>query len=330
MNKKIKRLVTGICCVSLLSGCKGAAAESERGTAPRTEQTKEQTGDQTKEPAEAGKSVEVESQSSDGNKKAILMVSFGTSYNDTREKTIDVIEEKVAAAYPDFEVRRAFTSQIIIDKLKARDGIGIDNVDEAMRKLVEEDFRTVVVQPTHIAPGLEFEEMLKQVEPYLEHFQRAVTGEALLTYSEDFEAVARILMEETAGYNQEGTGIVFLGHGTEHPANSVYADLEEIFKELGAENYFVGTVEAEPSVEDVISKVKAADSKRVVLLPLMIVAGDHAVNDMAGDGADSWKTRLQKSGFETECVLVGIGEYPGIQELMVSHVLDSLGFIREN
>ena len=328
MRKLTKVLLTGICCAAVLSGCGGK--KEEPSAAPET--SAETTAETTAETEETTKEEETMADNAKGdvNKKAILVVSFGTSYNETRAKTIDAIEEKIAAAYPDFEVRRAYTSQMIIDKLKSRDGLEIDNVEQALQRLVDEGFGTVVVQPTHVMAGIEFEEMLEQFEPFSDSFVLSITGEPLLTYGEDYDAVVKVLAEETASYNQEGTSIVFMGHGTEHDANAVYTTLEAAFAEEGFDNYFVGTVEAEPTLEDVMKKVEAAGSKRVVLIPLMIVAGDHATNDMAGDEEDSWKTQFKAAGYEVECVLKGLGEYPGIQDLMVVHVQDSLSFLPKN
>lgn len=320
--KKIGKIVTmGIFCLAILGGCGNRAAVTEAETSPAEADREEST-------LSGEIDMEEKTQEASFDKKAILVVSFGTSYNETREKTIDVIEEKIADAYPDFEVRRAFTSQTIIDKLKTRDGLEIDNVQQAMQKLVDDGFEVVVVQPTHIMAGKEFEDMLEQVEPFMSGFSRAITGEPLLTYSEDFEATAKILVEETSKYNKEGTGVVFVGHGTEHDANAVYAALEEELAEQGADNYFVGTVEGDPAIEDVMSKVEAAGSNKVVLLPFMIVAGDHATNDLAGDGEDSWKMQFIAAGYETECEIRGLGEYPGIQDLIVIHVQDAMDFLR--
>lgn len=324
MKSMTRVLLTGICCAAVLSGCGGKKDEpvTAAETLTETATTAEETEKEEETVAEIVKG--------DANKKAILVVSFGTSYNETRAKTIDAIEEKVAEAYPDYEVRRAFTSQMIIDKLKSRDGLEIDNVEQAMQRLVDDGFGTVIVHPTHVMSGIEFEEMLSQVDPFLDYFVNAITGEALLTYPDDFEALARTLIEDTADYNEEGTSIVFMGHGSEHQANEVYEKMEEAFAEEGYLNYFVGTVEAEPTLEDVMKKVEAAGSERVVLLPLMIVAGDHATNDMAGDEEDSWKTQFKAAGYEVECVLKGLGEYPAVQDLIVSHVQDSLDFLPKN
>lgn len=255
----------------------------------------------------------------DAAKKALLVVSFGTSYNESRDATIGAVEEAITAAYPDYDVRRAFTSQIIIDKLRERDGLEIDNVQEAMERLIADGVEEVVVQPTHVMNGYEHDEMMEAIAPYEDKFDSIKYGLPLLNSDEDYAEVVSIITEETAKYNQEGTAIVFMGHGTEHAANSTYAKLQQNLTDGGHANYFIGTVEAEPSLEDVMEQVKASAASKVVLLPLMIVAGDHANNDMAGDEEDSWKTAFKEEGFEVDCVIKGLGEYAGIQKMFVEH-----------
>ncbi len=253
-------------------------------------------------------------------KPVILVVSFGTSYNDTREKTIDAIENKIAEAYPDYEVRRAFTSQIIIDKLKERDNLEIDNVEEALDRIVADGVKTLIVQPTHLMSGYEYSDLAAAVEEYSEKIDNVSMGKPLLSYDEDFDAVAAALPEITKDYNKDGTAVVFMGHGTEHESNEVYVKLQEQVTAIGYNNYYIGTVEATPTLDDMVAAVKKGDYKKVVLQPLMVVAGDHANNDMAGDEDDSWKSVFEKEGFEVECVLSGLGEFPEIQSIYVDHV----------
>lgn len=250
-------------------------------------------------------------------KKVILVVSFGTSYNDSRERTIGAVEREIARAFPDFAVKRAFTSQIIIDKLKARDGLEIANVDEAVQELVEQGCEVLVVLPTHVMNGIEYDEMVEHVMNYRSLFKSFTLGRAVLGAEEDFAEVIEILTEVTSEYHGENTSIVFMGHGTDHEANAIYARLDGDFKAAGYVSYVVGTVEADPSLEDVIEEVKATGAKKVVLIPLMIVAGEHANNDMAGDGENSWKSRFHAAGYEVECVMKGLGEYEQIQRLFV-------------
>ncbi|MGI5965936.1 sirohydrochlorin cobaltochelatase [Anaerotruncus sp. AF02-27] len=252
--------------------------------------------------------------------KVLLVVSFGTSYNDNRDLSIGSIENALQSAYPDYEVRRAFTSQIIIDKLKERDGLSIDNVTQAMDRLVADGVREVVVQPTHVMSGYEYDDVVAEVTPYADKFDSFKLGQALLIDDADYDELISVITEETKDYNADGTAIVFMGHGTEHEANATYAKLQEHLAKADYGNYFVGTVEAAPTLEDVLGLVKGSGATKAVLLPLMIVAGDHANNDMAGDEEDSWKSVFEKEGFEVECVLKGLGQYPGIQRMFVAHV----------
>lgn len=265
----------------------------------------------------------------DPNKKVLLVVSFGTSYNESREATIGAIEKKISTTYPDYEMRRAFTSQIIIDKVKERDGLEIDNVQDAMERLIADGVGTLVVQPTHVMSGLEYDEMIAAIEPYKNKFISLSYGLPLLTSDEDYRQVVSILTEETKEYNVDGTAIVFMGHGTEHDSNSTYAKLQQFLTDAGYINYFIGTVEATPSLEDVMSSVESSGAAKVVLLPLMIVAGDHANNDMAGDEEGSWKTEFKKEGFAVECVIKGLGEYPGIQQLFVAHAGNAIELLEQ-
>lgn len=257
-------------------------------------------------------------------KPVVLAVSFGTSYNDSRDITIGAVEEALQKAYPDYEVRRAFTSQIVIDILAERDGLEIDNVTEAMERLVADGVKDVVIQPTHVMPGYEYDDVMEEIAKYADKFDSMKVGDPLLTSDKDFDDVVAVLAEETAQYNVEGTAVVFMGHGTEHESNATYGRLQKRLHAAGYENYFVGTVEGTPLVEDVIEAVQATDATKVVLLPLMIVAGDHANNDMAGDEEDSWKTAFINAGYEVECVLKGLGQYDGIQDLIVAHTAKAM------
>lgn len=258
-------------------------------------------------------------------KPVILVVSFGTSYNDNRDLSIGGIENALAEAYgDDYEVRRAFTSQIIIDKLKDRDGIEIDNVEEAMERLIADGVKEVVVQPTHIMAGYEYDDVVEEVNEYKDQFDKLVIGKNLLASDTDFDLVATVLIEESKQYLGEGKAVAFMGHGTEHESNATYEKLQAKFKELGHDDIIVGTVEAEPSVDDVIHALSAGDYDKVTLMPLMVVAGDHANNDMAGDEEDSWKSQIEAEGFEVDCVLQGLGQLSGIQAVYVLHVLDAV------
>lgn len=257
-------------------------------------------------------------------KKAILVVSFGTSYNRTREATIGAVEQTIARTFPEYEIRRAFTSQKIINKLKNRDGEVIDNVKEAMERLEAEGVETVIVQPTHVMNGYEHEDMTEEVALYQDHFEMFGCGKPLLSDERDYENMVNILTEETAGYRAEKTAIVYMGHGTGHEANVVYAKLEHKLRAAGFSDYYIGTVEGTPALEEVIEVIGRGHYNHVVLLPLMIVAGDHACNDMAGDDKDSWKMAFTAAGYQVTCILKGIGEYPGVQSMFAEHVRDAL------
>jgi sirohydrochlorin cobaltochelatase len=262
---------------------------------------------------------------SDGQEKpVILVVSFGTSFNDSRQKTIGAIEEAVVRAYPDYAVRRAFTSQIVIDHIFQRDGEKIDNVTEAMNRLVNDKVKDVIIQPTHLMNGIEEKEMLSEIKPFESKFRSITYGKPVLSADADYTALVTIVREGTKAYDNPDTALVFMGHGTEDAANADYARLAALFQEQGLSNYFIGTVEATPSLDDVIVQLREAGLEKVVLFPLMIVAGDHANNDMAGDEDDSWKSILTAEGFSVEAVIRGLGEYPGLQAHIVQHVADAL------
>ncbi len=249
----------------------------------------------------------------------LLVISFGTSFNDSRRLTIGGIEAAIAEALPEFSVRRGFTAQIIIDHVERRDGIHIDNVTEALERAVNNGVKTLVVQPTHLMHGFEYDELVETLGGYADAFEQVVVAEPLLTSDDDFARVAAVLVELTKEYDDGETAIVYMGHGTEHEYNKVYAQMQDVLAGMGAENYYIGTVEAEPSLEDVMAALEGKGYKRVVLRPMMGVAGDHANNDMAGDEEDSWKTILTEAGYEVECVLEGLGQVPEIQQIYVEH-----------
>jgi sirohydrochlorin cobaltochelatase len=251
--------------------------------------------------------------------KALLVVSFGTSYNQSRALTIGGIEKALAEAYPDYQVRRAFTAQIVIDKLKERDNLTVDNVDEAMNRLVLDKVKEVVIQPTMVMSGYEYDDVIAAVMPFADKFESFKIGKPLLSDDGDYAAVADIIAKITEEYRGDDTAIVFMGHGTEHSANAAYAKLQQTLADKGLDDCIIGTVEAEPTLDDVRDRLKTLDAKKVVLRDLMVVAGDHANNDMAGDDPDSWKSILTADGYAVETVLEGLGQLPEIQRLYVEH-----------
>ena len=259
-------------------------------------------------------------------KPVILVVSFGTSYNDSRHITIGAIEDAIREAYPDYDVRRAFTAQIIIDKLAKRDGIVIDNFEQAMDKLVEEGVQKVIVQPTHLMAGYEYTDVLNSLQSnYADKFEAIVLGDPLLTSDEDYSEVVEAICDATAEYDDGQTAICFMGHGTEADSNEDYTHLQQVLTDAGHTSYFVGTVEAEPTFDDVVEAAQAAGFTRAVLRPLMVVAGDHANNDMADtEDPDSFASKFIAAGFEVECVVEGLGQLVAIDDIYVRHVADAI------
>ena len=254
----------------------------------------------------------------------LLVVSFGTSYNDSRRLTIGAIEGAIADACPDYSVRRGFTSQIIIDHVKSRDNVAIDNVKQALDRAVENGVKNLIVQPTHLMNGLEYNDLVDEVAQYSDAFEHLAIGKPLLTSEADFQAVEQAITEATAEYDDGKTAICFMGHGTEAASNAVYETLQDQLTQSGHENYYIGTVEAEPSLDTVLSAVQKGTYERVILVPLMIVAGDHANNDMAGEEADSWKSTFEAAGYQVECLLNGLGELESIQKILVEHAQDAI------
>ena len=280
----------------------------------------------------------------------LLVVSFGTSFNDSRAEDIKGIEDKLAEAYPDWSVRRAFTAQIIINHVEARDDEVIDNMQQALYRAVDNGVKNLVVQPTHLMHGAEYDEMVEAIDGYKDKFESVAIAEPMLgevgddttVINDDKKAVAQAITDaacQEAGFDDmqaaadAGTAFVFMGHGTSHTANVTYDQMQTQMEDLGFTNAFIGTVEGKPedtACEEVIAKVKDAGFKNVVLRPLMVVAGDHANNDMAGDDEDSWKSQFEASGdFDSvDCQIEGLGRIEAVEDLYVEHTkaaIDSLG-----
>ncbi|GLI54899.1 cobalt chelatase [Propionigenium maris DSM 9537] len=252
-----------------------------------------------------------------GDKKAILVVHFGSTVDETRGKTIDVINREYKHDFEDFEVREAFTSREIINKLSKR-GIEKDNPMEAMEKLAAEGYTHVLIQTTNIMNGIETENLKNEVEKYADKFEVVRMGTPLLTDTEDYKEVAKVIKKEIPA--DKDTAVVVVGHGTHHYAGAAYAKMDYVFKAEGYENYFVGTVEGYPAMSDVVSNLKAEGYKKVVLAPFMFVAGDHAMNDIAGD----WKDELEEKGFDVSLAIKGLGEYADIQHIYIHKSFDAM------
>ena len=280
----------------------------------------------------------------------LLVVSFGTSFNDSRAEDIKGIEDALQEAYPDWAVRRAFTAQIIINHVQARDGEKIDNMQQALDRAVANGVKNLVVQPTHLMHGAEYDEMVEAIDAYKDKFESVAIAEPMLgevgedatVINDDKKAVAEAITSQAvseAGYDsvdaaaEDGTAFVFMGHGTSHTANVTYDQMQTQMENLGYKNVFIGTVEGKPedtACDAVIDKVKEAGYKKVILRPLMVVAGDHANNDMAGDDEDSWKTQFVESGaFDSvDSQIEGLGRIDAVEQLYVAHTqaaIDSLG-----
>lgn len=251
-------------------------------------------------------------------KPVLLVVSFGTTHEDTCRKNIGAIEDALRSAFPNYEIRRAFTSKAVVNKLRG-EGVYVDTVSEALTRLVNEGVREAVLQPTHIMPGTEYEMMKADAGAFYGRFDRLSIGKPLLSEESDYDEVQRIVSGFCAEYSDPDTAVVLMGHGTVHNANIGYAKLQRRINAGGRSNIFIGTVEAMPTVHYIRALIRLGDYKRVVIMPFMIVAGDHAVNDMSGDGEDSWKSIFEQDGFKVECVLRGLGENAEIRRLFVRH-----------
>ena len=297
------------------------------------------TGDASKDDARNGDEI---------GDSEILVVSFGTSFNDSRAADIKGIEDALQNAYPDWSVRRAFTAQIIINHVQARDGEKIDNMQQAMDRAVANGVKNLIVQPTHLMHGAEYDEMMEMVDTYRDKFESVAVAEPLLgevgddatVVNADKAAVAEAITAaavKDANYEsldaaaEDGTAFVFMGHGTAHVAKVSYSQMQTQMETMGYKNVFIGTVEGEPeetSCESVIEAVKAAGYTKVVLRPLMVVAGDHANNDMAGDDADSWKSQFEAADFAAvDTQISGLGRIDAIEQLYIAHTqaaMDSL------
>lgn len=251
----------------------------------------------------------------------LLVVSFGTTSAESRKLNIESVEKTISeAAGENWNVCRCFTSQTIINIIARKENIIIDNISEALERAVSGGVKNLVVQPTHLMKGLEYEKLCCKLSEHAESFENIALGDPLLSSEDDFNRVADALAEASAAYEDGKTAIVFMGHGTEAAANGIYDKMQGILKSKGKTDYYIGTVEAEPSLDDVIAAVNAGSYRRVMLRPLMLVAGNHAVNDMASvTDPDSWYSRFAAEGYETVCIIQGMGQLPAVRDLYADH-----------
>lgn len=332
-KRKIMTLMSAATLAAFLcAGCGKAEQTSGEPVQETVEAADAASGQEDEENYETGDaSLDDPRNADDIGEKELLVVSFGTSYNDSRRLTIGAIEGAIADSFqPDWSVRRGFTSQIIIDHIKSRDGIAIDNVGEALDRAVANGVKQLVVQPTHLMDGLEYNDLVNEVAQYADAFEKVAVGKPLLSSDDDFRTVMEAIVAETSEYDDGKTAICFMGHGTEADSNGVYAKMQEMLAQAGHGNYYIGTVEASPTLEDVLAKVQEGNYTRVVLEPLMIVAGDHANNDMAGDEEDSWKKVFESAGYEVECVLRGLGEMKPVQDLLALHAKEAVESLQDD
>lgn len=265
-------------------------------------------------------------------KKAILVVSFGTSYEKTRKLTIEKIEGMITERYKDYEVRRAFTAHGVIRTLKNKYGIEVDTPEQAMEKLKEEGVNQVILQPLHLIPGEEYDYIKNVVQAFQKQncFESIKLGRPLLHFKgegnipDDYDIMAKALMTQLPKELDDNEAVVLMGHGSHHPANAVYSCLQKVLEDCGCKNTFIGTIDGYPTLEYVINALKKKNIQKVTLMPLLLVAGDHAINDMAGEEEDSWKSILESEGFKVNIYLHGLGENPEIQNIYIRHLEDTI------
>ena len=337
MKKLTAMLLAGVLAAGMLAGCGSSndnSKDAAKDTGSATTSAKANTGSGSGEAAEEEENYNTGDASKDNprnqdniGENELLVLSFGTSFNDSRRLTIGAIEDQLEKSFPDYSVRRGFTANIVIDHVAKRDGEKIDDIDESLKRAVDNGVKNLVVQPTHLMNGLEYEELKGDIAQYSDAFDKIAIGQPLLSSDDDFSRVENAIVDWTKDYDDGETAIVFMGHGTSANSNGVYQKMQDLLTKDGHTNYFVGTVEATPSLDDVMAAVKKGNYKRVVLEPLMVVAGDHANNDMAGDDKDSWKSQFEAAGYQVECLLRGLGENETIRQIYVEHAqaaIDSL------
>ena len=310
MKKLTAMLLAGVLAAGMLAGCGSSndnSKDAAKDTGSATTSAKANTGSGSGEAAEEEENYNTGDASKDNprnqdniGENELLVLSFGTSFNDSRRLTIGAIEDQLEKSFPDYSVRRGFTANIVIDHVAKRDGEKIDDIDESLKRAVDNGVKNLVVQPTHLMNGLEYEELKGDIAQYSDAFDKIAIGQPLLSSDDDFSRVENAIVDWTKDYDDGETAIVFMGHGTSADSNGVYQKMQDLLTKDGHTNYFVGTVEATPSLDDVMAAIKKGNYKRVVLEPLMVVAGDHANNDMAGDDKDSWKSQFEAAGYQVE------------------------------
>lgn len=256
-------------------------------------------------------------------KKGILVASFGTSIIETFKACIEATENRIAECFPDYEIRRAFTSGMIMKKLKQEMDIHIDNVEEALEKMKKDGFTEVYVQPLHIMPGDEYDKIIRQVNKYAGSFDKLITGRPILYREKDYSIAIEALKVQLQDI-EENTAVVLMGHGSTHHANACYAQLQCMLNDNELSNVYVGTVEGYPALEHIVPRLKEKNIREVTLMPYMLVAGDHAINDMAGDEEDSWKKQLEERDIKANIYMHGLGENRAYQDIYVQHIKDCI------
>lgn len=329
MKKKLTLLLATMLAAAMLVSCGSTAQTASSGSSAAAGSASAGSAEDEENYETGDASLDNPRNQDEIGENELMVVSFGTSYNDSRRLTIGAIEGAIETAFPDWSVRRGFTSQIIIDHVKSRDGVSIDNVGEALKRAADNGVKNLVIQPTHLMDGLEYNDLVEEAATYSDAFEKMAIGKPLLTSDADFDTVAKAIIKATAEYDDGETAICFMGHGTEAASNQVYTKMQQVLTDGGYENYYIGTVEASPTLDDVLAKVKAGNYKRVVLEPLMIVAGDHANNDMAGDEEGSWKTTFENAGYQVECLVRGLGEMEEIQQLFVEHAQEAVDSLNQ-
>lgn len=244
-------------------------------------------------------------------KVAMVMIHFGTTHSDTREKTIETLNERVREAFPEWDFYEAYSSRLVIKKLKKR-GVMKQTPTEVFQALIRKGYKYVMVQTSNIIDGIEMEAIRKEIAEVQDHFTDIRLGHCLLYAPEDYLKVAEVLKQEIPYSGQ----VVAIGHGTYTSANAAYAMMDYAFKEVGLHNFHVGTIEGYPTFQETLKRVEATKDNKVLLIPLMFVAGEHAKNDIQGE----WKELYENAGYKTEVLLKSLGEYSGILDVYVEHI----------